>query len=196
MAEEYITDISEKMKKKVTKNLSQEKSRTESRILVALSKFDQFPLNPKVRTCSVAVPETFKNHNSENREPTGERSLNDPCPKLVSSAFQSGRLNDSKPEETLHRHYGQFPRCRKQLKIFFWNTLVPLLLNAEVVSTSVRSKKYARRNHRPWSWTNLPILIKENRRFYKRDKTAGVLLKLVSLIVLFAFQQNFPWKVS
>ena len=80
MAEDYIILFSEEFEGRVSKKLSQEVSRTESRILVALSKLDDFLLNRQVRTCSVAVPGTSRNNNSENWEPTGGRSLNDPCP--------------------------------------------------------------------------------------------------------------------
>ena len=54
----YISQVSEaeEIEVRVTKKLSKEFSRTESRILGALSKLDEFPLNPQVRTCSVAVP--------------------------------------------------------------------------------------------------------------------------------------------
>ena len=51
--------------------MSQEFSRTESRILGAFSKLDQFLLNPQVQTYSVAVLGTSKNNDSENREPFG-----------------------------------------------------------------------------------------------------------------------------
>ena len=43
--EEFITQVSEQIKGRVTKKLSQEFSRTESRILGALSKLDEFLLN-------------------------------------------------------------------------------------------------------------------------------------------------------
>ena len=59
----------------------------------ALPKLDEFLLNPQVRTCSVAVPGTSRSSDSENREPTGDRSLNDPCPEAVFSSHQSGNLN-------------------------------------------------------------------------------------------------------
>ena len=98
----YITQISEEIEGSVTKKLSQEFSRAEFHILGALSKLDEFFLNAQVRTCSVAVPETSRNNNSENREPTGDRSLNDPSPDLVFSACHSSNLNDSEQEETNH----------------------------------------------------------------------------------------------
>ena len=55
IAQEYISPISEEIEGRVTKKLSKEFSRMESRILGALSKLDEFLLNPQVRTCSVAV---------------------------------------------------------------------------------------------------------------------------------------------
>ena len=48
-----------------------------------LSKLDEFLPNPQVRTCSVAVPGTFRNNESKNREPTGDRSQGDLCPEEV-----------------------------------------------------------------------------------------------------------------
>ena len=90
MVEEYITQVSEEIEGRVTKRVSQEFSWMDSRILGASSKFDEFLLNPQVRTCSLAVPGTSWNINSENREPTGDRSLN-----VVFSACQTSNLSDS-----------------------------------------------------------------------------------------------------
>ena len=73
MAQEYISQVSEEIQLRVTKKLSKDFSCTESRILGGLSKLDIFHLNAQVRTCSVAVPGTSRNSNSENREPTGDR---------------------------------------------------------------------------------------------------------------------------
>ena len=114
MAEEYITQVSEEVEGRVTKELSQEFSRTESRILGALSKLDEFPLNPPVRTCSVALPGTSRNINSESRDPTGYRFLDNPCPKVVFSASHTSKLNDSEQEETHHmvtRVQEEIPHC-------------------------------------------------------------------------------------
>ena len=68
----------------------------------ALSKLDEILLIPKVRACSVAVPGTSRNNDSENRESTGDRSLGDPCPEAVFSTYHSSNLNDSELEETHH----------------------------------------------------------------------------------------------
>ena len=98
MAQEYISQVSEEIEGRVTQNLSKEFSRTESRILGALSKLDEFLLNPQMRTCSVAVPRTSRNSNSGNREPNGDRSPNDPCPEMMVSSHHSGNLNSSQVE--------------------------------------------------------------------------------------------------
>ena len=104
MAED-ITQVSGEIKGKSLKNFPSDFSRTESRILGALSKLDEFLLNPQVRTCSVAVPGTSRNNNSENRELTGDRSLDDSCPELVFSACHTTNLNDPEQEETQHRSF-------------------------------------------------------------------------------------------
>ena len=103
MAQEYISQVSEDIEGKVTKKLSREIVRTESRILGALSKLDEFLLNPQVRTCSVAVPGTSGNSSSENRETTGDRSSDDPYPEVRFSSHHSGHLNSPDVEDYPHR---------------------------------------------------------------------------------------------
>ena len=105
MTEEYITQVSEKIEGRVTKKLSLEFSRTETRILGALSKLDEFLLNPQVWTSSVAVTGTSRNNNSENLEPTGDHSLDNPCPEVLFSACHASNLNDSDQEETHHTYF-------------------------------------------------------------------------------------------
>ena len=48
--EEYITQVSEEIEARVSKKLSQEFSRTESRILGALTKLDEFLSNQQIHT--------------------------------------------------------------------------------------------------------------------------------------------------
>ena len=69
ITEEYVTYLSEEIEERITKRLSQEYSRTDSRILGASSKLDDFLLNPQVRTCSVTFPETARSNDSENQNP-------------------------------------------------------------------------------------------------------------------------------
>ena len=102
LAQEFISQVSEEIEGRVTKKLSKEFSRTESRILGALCKFDEVLLNPQVWTCSVAVPGTSRNSDSENGAPTGHRSGNDPCPEVVYSSHHSGYQNSSEVEEYPH----------------------------------------------------------------------------------------------
>ena len=99
MTEEYIIQVSEEIERRVTKKLSQEFSRTESRILGALSKFDEFFLNPQVRTSSGIVPGTSQNNNSENRGHIGDRSLNDPYLEVEFSIRQASNSAESDREE-------------------------------------------------------------------------------------------------
>ena len=51
-AQEYISQVSEEIDGRVTKKLPKEFSRRKSRVLGALSKLDEFLLNPQVRTIS------------------------------------------------------------------------------------------------------------------------------------------------
>ena len=102
MAQEYISQVSEEIERRFSKILSEEFSRTESRVLGTLSKLDEFLLNPQVRTCSVAVPGTSRNGDSDNREPTGDRSLKDPCPETMFCSHHSGNLDGSELEESHH----------------------------------------------------------------------------------------------
>ena len=58
----------------------------------ALSKLDEFLLNPQVRTCSV-IQGASRIANSENRENHGDRSSNDPYPEGGYFRHHSGQLN-------------------------------------------------------------------------------------------------------
>ena len=102
LAQDYISQVSEEIEGRVTKKLSKEFSKTESRILDALSKLDEFLLNPQVRTCSVAVPGTSRNNNSENRETMGDRSSDNPYPKVGYFSHHSGQLNSPETENNPH----------------------------------------------------------------------------------------------
>ena len=93
--EEYNTQVSEEIESRVTKKLSQEFSRAESRILGALSKLDEFLLNPQITTYSETVPETFRNTNVENHGTNEDDSQSDPHPEVGSSVCQSRHSIDS-----------------------------------------------------------------------------------------------------
>ena len=99
---DYIAQVSEEIEGRVTTKLSQEFSRTESRILGALSKLDDFLLNPQIRTFSGTTSETIRNTDVENQEPRGDRSQNDPHPEVEFSVCHASNLTDSEPDETSH----------------------------------------------------------------------------------------------
>ena len=102
LTQDYISQVSEEIEGRVIKKLSKKLSRTESRILCALSKLDEFLLNPQIWTCSVAITGISRNNNSENRETTGDRSSDDPCPELGYSFHYSGQLNSPEAENNPH----------------------------------------------------------------------------------------------
>ena len=111
LTQEYISQVSEEIEGRVTKKLSKEFSKTESRILGALSKLDEFLLNPQVRTCSVAVQGTSGNANSENRETHGDRSSkNYPFPEVGCFPHHSGQLNSPETETISHMETENYPR--------------------------------------------------------------------------------------
>ena len=94
LTQEYISQVSEEIEGRVTKKLSKEFRRTESRILGALSKLDEFLLNPQVRTCSVAAPGTSRSSNLENQGTNEDRPSDDPGPEVEFSSPISGAETD------------------------------------------------------------------------------------------------------
>ena len=79
--EEYITQVSEEIEGRITKKLSQEFNRIESRISDALSKLDEFLSNQQIQTHSKMVPGTFRNTNVENQGTNEDDSQSDPHPE-------------------------------------------------------------------------------------------------------------------
>ena len=98
--EEYITQVSEEIEGRITKKLSQEFNRIESRILGALSKLDEFLLNQQIRTHSETVPGTFRNINVENQGTNEDDSQSDPHPEVGPSVCQSRHSINSDTGET------------------------------------------------------------------------------------------------
>ena len=99
LTQDYISQVSEEIEGRVTKKFSKEFNKTESRILGALSKLDEFFLNPQVRTCSVTARGTSRIVNSDNREIHGDRSSNAPYPEGGNFLHHSGQLNS--PEASM-----------------------------------------------------------------------------------------------
>ena len=109
LTQDYISQVSEEIEGRVTKRLSKEFNKTESRILGALSELDEFLLNPEFRTCSVAAHGTSRNSNSENRETHGDRSSNDPYPEVGYFPHHSGQLNSPEAETNSHMGTETYP---------------------------------------------------------------------------------------
>ena len=95
--EEYNTQVSEEIEGRVSKKLSQEFSRTESRILGALSKLDEFLSNQQIQTHSETVPGTFRNTNVENQGTNEDDSQSDPHPEA--GIFHGQATQNSGPKE-------------------------------------------------------------------------------------------------
>ena len=97
LTQDYISQVSEEIEGRVTKKLSKEFNKTESRILGALSKLDELFLKPQVRTCSV-FQGASRNVNSESREIHGDRSSTGPYPEGGYFPHHSGQLNSSEAD--------------------------------------------------------------------------------------------------
>ena len=92
--EEYITQVSEEIEGRITKKLSQEFNRVESRISDALSKLDEFLLNQQITTHSETVPGTFRNTNAENQGMNEDNSQSDPHPEAGIFCGQNAQNSD------------------------------------------------------------------------------------------------------
>ena len=95
--EEYITQLSEEIEGRLSKKLSQEFSKTESRILGALSKLYEFLLNQQIRTHSETVPGKFWNTNVGNQGTNEDDSQNDPHPEA--GIFRGQTTQKSGPKD-------------------------------------------------------------------------------------------------
>ena len=79
--EDYITQASEEIERRVTKKLSEEFSRTENRILGALARLDDFLMNPLLQGHSGTTPEMSRNVFSINQGTNEDDSQSDPHPE-------------------------------------------------------------------------------------------------------------------
>ena len=113
LTQDYISQDSEEIEGRVTKKLSKEFSKVESRILGALSNLDELLLNPQVRICSLAVPGTSRNNNSEKWENTADRSSDDPHPDLGYFSHHSAQLNSPETETNTHMVTGASEELRQ-----------------------------------------------------------------------------------
>ena len=90
--EDYITQVAEERDGRVTKKLSQDFIRTESRILGNLWKPEEFRLNSQVRVQYGTTQDTSLKYNRETREYNEDRSQNDPHLELDTSVTRSSHF--------------------------------------------------------------------------------------------------------
>ena len=95
--EEYITQVSEEIEGRITRKLSQEFNRIESRISDALSKLDEFLSNQQIQTHYKTVPGTFRNTNVENQGTNEDDSQSDPHPEA--GIFRGQTTQNSGPKD-------------------------------------------------------------------------------------------------
>ena len=89
LQEVYITQVSEEIKGRVIRKLSQEFSITENRILDALARLDDFLMIPLLQGHSGTTPETSRNVLSMNQGTNEDDSQSNPHP--VAAPLNSGR---------------------------------------------------------------------------------------------------------
>ena len=95
--EDYIAQVSEEIEGRVTKRLSKEFSRTENRILGALARLDDFPINPLLQGLSGMTPEPSRNALSTSQGTNEDDSQNDPHPEA--GLFHDPMTQNSGPED-------------------------------------------------------------------------------------------------
>ena len=97
--EDYITQVSAEIEGRVTKRLSKEFSRTESRILGALARLDDFLMNPLPPGCSGTAPEPSRNALKTSQGTNEDDSQNDPHPE---AGLFHGQLTQNSGQEDGH----------------------------------------------------------------------------------------------
>ena len=114
--EDYLTQLSEEIEGRITKKLSREFSRIESRISDALPKLDEVLSNQQIQTHSKTIPGTFRNTNVENQGTNEDDSQSDPHPE--GGLFRSQTTQNSGPEAGHYSHFCYFVRIQthKSLK--------------------------------------------------------------------------------
>ena len=95
--EDYITQVFDEIEGRVRMKLSQEFSRTESRILGALSRLDDFLLNPLIQGHSETTPQMSRNTQGTNQGTNEDDSQSYLHPEA--GVFQSQTTRDSGPDD-------------------------------------------------------------------------------------------------
>ena len=95
--EDYITQISEEIERRVTKRLSKEFSRTENRVLGALARLDDFLMNPLLQGHSGTTQEPSRNALSKSQGTNEDDFQNDSHPEA--GLFHGQMTQNSGPED-------------------------------------------------------------------------------------------------
>ena len=95
--EDYITQVSEEIEGRIKKKLSQESSRTENRILGAVSHLDDFLMNPLIQGQSGTTPETSRNTYGAHQGTNEDDTRSDPDP--MAGLLRSQTTRNSGPED-------------------------------------------------------------------------------------------------
>ena len=109
---DYITQVSAEIDGRVTKKLSKVFSRTESRILGALSQLNEFFRNPLIQGHSGSAPETYQNAYGTNQGTNEDYSPSDPLPEA--SVSQSQTTQNPGPYDGYYKN--QRPSASKKLQ--------------------------------------------------------------------------------
>ena len=108
--EDYITQVFEKSEGRVTKKLSQQFSKTENRILGALSRLEDFLMNLLIQGYSGTAPETSRNAFGTNQGTNEDHSQSDSHPEA--GIFQNQMTWNSGREDG-HGTFSIFPVKRR-----------------------------------------------------------------------------------
>ena len=119
--EDYVTQVSEDIEGMVTKKLSQEFSRKENRILVALARLDDFLMNPLLKGHSGTTPETSRNVISVNQRTNEDDSQSDLHPEA--GLLTSGREDHHDMAMGVQREIVHMVRTSIQLTSQFFSTV-------------------------------------------------------------------------
>ena len=95
--EDYITQVSEKIERRVLTKLSQDFSRTETRIIGALARLDDFLVNPLIQGQSGTSPETSRNAFNTSQGTNEGDFQRDPYPEA--GIFPNQTRQNSDPED-------------------------------------------------------------------------------------------------
>ena len=95
--EDYITQVFEEIEGRFTERLSKEFSRTENRILGALARLNDFPINPLLPGHSGTTPEPSRSALNSSQGTNEDDSQNDPRPEA--GLFHGQMTQNSGPED-------------------------------------------------------------------------------------------------